>query len=89
MTNLGEAVAIKLRKLNRPVIGDIDIIKAMQAVYAEGKVRYLRGERPSYSAFERTRSILKAEKIIDRDTDYGRFWRVPLSSRPANLEMRS
>lgn len=76
MTNLGEAVATRLRKLDRPVIGDIHIIKAMYDVYAEGKVRYLRGERPSYSAFERTRSILKAEKIIGRDLDYGRFWRV-------------
>lgn len=85
MTNLGEAVAGKLRKLNHPVISDIDIIKAMHAVYVDGKVRYLRGERPSYSAFERTRSILKAEKIIERDTDYGRFWRVnTVSDRAAD-----
>jgi predicted transcriptional regulator of viral defense system len=76
MTNLGEAVAAKLRKQGMPIVSDIEIIKAMEAVYRDGKVRYLRGERPAYGAFERTRSILKAEKIIVRDADYSRFWRV-------------
>lgn len=76
MTNLGEAVATKLRKLGQPVVSDVEILTAMEEVYREGKVKYLRGERPSFSAFARTRSILKAEKIISRDSDYGRFWRV-------------
>jgi predicted transcriptional regulator of viral defense system len=76
MTNLAEAVANKLRAAGRPVIADVDIVRAMEEVYIEGKVRYLRGERPSISAFDRTRSILKAEKIIARDNDYRRFWRL-------------
>ena len=76
MTNLGEATAIKLRGYGRPVITDREIIGALFDVYGDGKVRYLRGEAPSYATFTRTRTLLKAEKIIDRDADYGRLWRV-------------
>ena len=76
MTNLGEATAIRLRRAARPVVTDREIIDAILEVYREGKVRYLRGDAPSAATFERTRAILRAEKIIDRDEDYGRLWRV-------------
>lgn len=76
MTNLGEATAIKLRSAARPVVTDRDIINAMLEVYQEGKVRYLRGDAPSVATFTRTRTILRAEKIISRDDDYSRLWRV-------------
>jgi predicted transcriptional regulator of viral defense system len=76
MTNLAEAVANKLRSAGRPVVADVEIIRAMEEVYGEGKVRYLRGDRPTLGAVDRSRSILKAEKFIGRDADYRRFWRV-------------
>lgn len=76
LTNLGEATAGKLRNAARPVVTDREIVSAMSEVYDEGKVRYLRGEAPSLAAFHRTRTLLRAEKIISKDEDYPRLWRV-------------
>ena len=76
MTRLGEAVAKELLRLKRPLIEDYDLWKILLEIYTKRSVSYLRGEHPNLSTLERVKSILKSERIISRDRDYARVWRV-------------
>lgn len=76
MTRLGEAVAKELLRLKRPLIEDYELWIILLEIYAKRSVTYLRGERPSLSTLERVKGILRSERIISRDRDYARVWRV-------------
>lgn len=76
MTRLGEAVAKELLRLKRPLIEDYELWEILLEIYKKRSVSYLRGEHPSVSTLERVKNILKSERIISRDRDYARVWRV-------------
>lgn len=76
MTRLGEAAARSLRRQRKPIIEDIDIWNILEEIYDNKSVAYLRGSIPTSSALARTKSLLSAEKIISRDHNYRRSWRV-------------
>ncbi len=76
MTRLGEAVAKELRRLKRPLIDDIELWEILLQIYTKRSVSYLRGEAPTLITLERIKSLLKSERIISRDRDYARVWRV-------------
>ena len=76
MTRLAEALTGKLSEYGDPIITDYKLFLETWKIYVERKTKYLRGDKPSLVTFRRTRDILKEEKIIDRDKDYGRMWRI-------------
>lgn len=76
MTRMGEAVALSLRRQRKPIIEDIDIWKILEEIYENKSVSYLRGEAPSSSTLSRTKLLLSAERVISRDHNYRRSWRV-------------
>ena len=76
MTRLGEAVAKSLRRAKRPLIEDRHIWTILIEIYRERSVGYLRGEAPALSTLNRVKDLLRAERIISRDHDYARAWRV-------------
>lgn len=76
MTRLGEAVARELRRAGRPLIEDSDIWNILVKIYGDRSVSYLRGSAPSAGTLMRIRDVLKSERIISRDHDYARVWRV-------------
>ncbi len=76
MTQLGEAVTRVLRQQKKPIIEDIDIWLVLQQIYKEKKVKYLRGDSPTASTLDRVKSLLRSERVISRDEDYKRSWRV-------------
>lgn len=77
MTYLGEALAARIMRLDVPVLSDYQIFLELWKIYQEGKTKYLRGDHPTKENFFNTRDLLRQEKIIDRDPDYSRLWRVP------------
>lgn len=76
MTRLGEAVAKALRRRKRPLIEDRDLWEILLEIYGERSVAYLRGDAPTLSTLARIKDILSSERIISRDHDYARVWRV-------------
>lgn len=76
MTRLGEAVARELRRKKLPLVEDADLWEILNSIYKERSVAYLRGDAPNASTLERLKSVLRSERIIARDYDYGRVWRV-------------
>lgn len=76
MTRLGEAVAKALRRAGRPLIEDHDLWEILVKIYEDRSVSYLRGSVPTPSTLTRVRDVLKSERIISRDHDYARVWRV-------------
>jgi predicted transcriptional regulator of viral defense system len=76
MTRLGEAVAVLLRRQRKPIIEDIDIWEILEEIYKNRSVSYLRGDAPTSSSLSRTKLLLSAERIISRDHNYRRSWRV-------------
>ncbi|WP_157956306.1 hypothetical protein [Acuticoccus yangtzensis] len=85
MTSLGEALAKRLEALGSPLVSDYVLFREMWAVFERGEARYLRGEYPSREQFQRTRALLKQERVIINDADYGRMWRVlSVSDEPAD-----
>lgn len=76
MTRLGEAVAKALRRAGRPLIEDHDLWAILLKIYEDRSVLYLRGNVPTHSTLTRVRDVLKSERIISRDHDYARVWRV-------------
>ena len=76
MTRLGEAVAKTLRRNKRPLVEDRDLWTILLQIYAERAVGYLRGDRPTLSTLARVKDLLSSERIIARDHDYARVWRV-------------
>lgn len=76
MTYLGEALAERLSQSKRPIISNYELFSHLWTIYAEGNVKYLRGEHLTHSTFERTRDLLKQENIIYRDRDYAKLWRI-------------
>lgn len=85
MTYLGEALAIRLAFLEKPVVSNYEIFREIWNIYAEGKTKYLREAHPTKDIFLRTRGLLKDEGIIRQDHDYTRLWRVTeISDAPAD-----
>jgi len=80
MTRLGEAVAKQLQRTHEPLMSNYEIFLALWNIYAEGNVKYLRGDCPTQEVFQRTRSLLRHEGIIRKDADYSRMWRVMAQS---------
>jgi predicted transcriptional regulator of viral defense system len=76
MTRLGEAVARELRRKKLPLVEDADLWDILCGIYKERSVAYLRGDAPSASTLDRLKSVLRSERIIARDYDYARVWRV-------------
>ncbi|MBP7136614.1 MAG: hypothetical protein KBA57_09655 [Sphingomonadaceae bacterium] len=76
MTRLGEAVTKALRHARRPLIDDHDLWGILLKIYEHRSVSYLRGSVPTPSTLTRVRDVLKSERIISRDQDYARVWRV-------------
>lgn len=76
MTRLGEAVAKELRRQKRPVIEDIQLWSILRDIYKERSVGYLRGEAPTLATLNRVKDVLRSERVISRDHDYARAWRV-------------
>lgn len=76
MTRLGEAVAVLLRRQRKPIIEDIDIWEILEEIYKNKSVSYLRGDAPTSSSLSRTKLLLSAERVISRDHNYRRSWRV-------------
>lgn len=76
MTRLGEAVAKALRRNKRPLVEDRHLWEILLQIYRERSVGYLRGESPTQSTLARVKDILSSERIISRDHDYTRVWRV-------------
>jgi predicted transcriptional regulator of viral defense system len=76
MTRLGEAVTKVLRRAGRPLIEDHDLWRILLKIYDDRSVSYLRGSMPTPSTLTRVREVLKSERIISRDQDYARVWRV-------------
>jgi predicted transcriptional regulator of viral defense system len=76
MTRLGEEVARMLRRANRPLIEDHDLWEIMVSIYKGRTVGYLRGDSPTLPTLARIKELLKSERIISRDHDYARVWRL-------------
>lgn len=76
MTRLSEAVTKALRHAGRPIIEDHDLWEILVKIYKDRAVSYLRGSLPTSSTLTRIRDVLKSERIIGRDHDYARAWRV-------------
>jgi predicted transcriptional regulator of viral defense system len=76
MTRLGEAVAKALRRGKRPLVEDHNIWEILLQIYQERSVAYLRGDAPTLSTLARVKDLLRSERIISRDHDYARVWRV-------------
>lgn len=76
MTRLGEAVSVLLRRQRKPIIEDIDIWEILEEIYKNKSVSYLRGDAPTSSTLSRTKLLLSAERVISRDHNYRRSWRV-------------
>lgn len=76
MTRLGEALAKALRRTGRPLVEDHDIWKILEQIYQERSVAYLRGSAPTLSTLTRVKDLLRSERVISRDHDYARVWRV-------------
>lgn len=76
MTRLGEAVAKALRRGRRPLVEDHDLWEILVHIYQERSVAYLRGEFPTHATLSRVKDLLSAERVISRDRDYARVWRV-------------
>lgn len=76
MTRLGEAVAKALRRGKRPLVEDRDIWEILLEIYRERSVAYLRGDVPTLSTLTRVKDLLRTERVISRDHDYARVWRV-------------
>jgi predicted transcriptional regulator of viral defense system len=76
MTRLGEAVSVLLRRQRKPIIEDIDIWEILAEIYKNKSVSYLRGDAPTSSTLSRTKLLLSAERVISRDHNYRRSWRV-------------
>ena len=76
MTRLGEATARKLRSRGSPIVADRELFLIVNELYEDRAVPYLRGDTPSLGSFLRVRSLLRSEKVISRDEDYPRHWRV-------------
>lgn len=76
MTRLGEAVAKALRQGKRPVVEDRHLWEILLRIYSERSVAYLRGEAPSLATLSRVKDLLRSERVISRDHDYARAWRV-------------
>lgn len=85
MTRLGEALARELAANAKPVTLNYEIFHALWKIYLANNVKYLRGDRPSRDSFLRTRSLLRSEGVIRKDSDYPSAWRVmAVSDRPAD-----
>lgn len=76
MTRLGEAVTKALRRSKRPLVEDYDLWQILLKIYEERSVAYLRGSSPTLSTLDRIKHVLRSERIISRDHDYRRAWRV-------------
>lgn len=76
MTRLGEAVAKGLRRQKKPLVEDEDIWKIIVQIYDEKAVSYLRGDAPDAGVLARVKDLLRSERVISRDEDYRRVWRV-------------
>ncbi len=76
MTRLGEAVTKALRRGRRALVEDHDIWNILVQIYQERSVAYLRGDSPTLSTLARVKDLLRSERIISRDHDYARVWRV-------------
>jgi len=76
MTRLSEAVARELRRMNRPLVEDVHLWQILCRIYENRSVGYLRGNAPTTAALDRVKEVLRVERIISRDHDYRRIWRV-------------
>lgn len=76
MTRVAEALAARVEQLGLPLITDYRLFLELWSIYREGKTKYLRSNLPARENFHSTRHHLRQAKIIDRDSDYPRLWRV-------------
>lgn len=76
MTRLGEEVSRRLRKKKQPLVEDWHLWAILEEIYEEKAVAYLRGDRPTHATLVRVKDLLRSERVISRDHDYSRVWRV-------------
>lgn len=85
MTRLGEALARELAANAKPLMLNYEIFFTLWKIYLASNVKYLRGDHPSRDSFHRTRSLLRSEGVIRKDSDYPSAWRVmAVSDLPAD-----